>query len=266
MKFDSILFKEGPIGRIYLQELLDRKNYNFQIFFLRNKNYLKNILSFFQFHKNNYFALKFLKDKELTKFINDVEKFFDIRENFLIDAYNFSNISKFNKIFELENESINSEKNYSLINKSQSRRILISGKEILKKNFFKSYNKEFVHIHPGYLPFIKGSDCSIYSAYNLNHFAASYFILNEKIDSGNIIFRKVIKNKDFPMMKNFQNYKPIEVYNIWHSFIDPLIRLKVFRMILDKNFNDDSFTIKKEVFIDKKNKNLRIAELKKILG
>ena len=46
-------------------------------------------------------------------------------------------------------------------------------------------------------------------------------------------------------MKNFQNYKPIEVYNIWHSFIDPLIRLKVFRMILDKNFNDDSFTIKK---------------------
>ena len=60
----------------------------------------------------------------------------------------------------------------------------ILGKEIL------SLEKKFLHVHGGYLPQFKGSTTFYYSILQENFIGYSAIFLNEKIDSGQILFRR----------------------------------------------------------------------------
>ena len=53
--------------------------------------------------------------------------------------------------------------------------------------------KNFIHIHPGYLPEVRGADGLLWSIKEYNKIGVSSFIMNHKIDSGEIIFREKSK-------------------------------------------------------------------------
>ena len=74
----NLIFDEGPIARSYLMVLKENGNLNKKILFL-NFPFLK-IFNYFRFHKYNFFALKFIKDKNVKYLIDQIQEFFNFRK------------------------------------------------------------------------------------------------------------------------------------------------------------------------------------------
>lgn len=222
-KVDVILY-ESPISRAYLKIILE-ENINIENYiYLNSKNFLPNkIKSYLLFKKNNFYALKFLKDKNILKLVKAFEEFFSLKKNFCIDMYKFSNSELDERITYISNESINSEQVLKklLDKKFNNRFILNTGKEILKDIL--NVKSNFFHIHPGYLPDVRGADGSLNSILYDNCIGVTSFIMGNKIDQGQIILRE---KYNYPKFKfdNFHNYDLKDIYRIWYSFFDPLLR------------------------------------------
>lgn len=237
----NIIFIENPISRAYLQLFID---YNISInnFIYLNSNlpFGNNINSHILFKKNNYYPLKYLKHHKVLKLIHQIEDFFSIRKNFCRDMYIYKNLNNF-KIKYIKNLSINSKFLLSELsnNKYKDLYFLNTGNEILKDVFKSSVN--FYHIHPGYLPLVRGADGSLNSILRHQHLGVSSFIMSKKIDEGPILFREKF---DVPKLKldHFDDFPLKELYRIWYSFFDPLLRTLHLKKI-----------IKNEIVIDKKN-------------
>jgi len=80
------------------------------------------------------------------------------------------------------------------------------GGVILKKEIL-SLNKEFIHIHSGWLPEYKGSTTAYYSILKERQCSASAFFMNEELDAGRIIKRKWFK-KPAPGIDTDYYYDP----------------------------------------------------------
>ena len=150
---------------------------------------------------------------------------------------------KYNKIkkvknFEyIKNKSVNSKHFLDKINISNNKFFLNSSKKIYKNLNFNN-NKKIIHIHPAYLPDIRGADGSFWSIKLLNKFSSTTFIMNEGIDKGDIIYREKIDLKHFSVFKkiNFENCE-----KFWFSFIDPAIRCHNLFNIFKKKIDIFSF-------------------------
>ena len=66
------------------------------------------------------------------------------------------------------------------------------GGVIIRKKIF-LLGKRLLHVHGGYLPFYKGSTTNYYSILAENTISASSLFLNEYIDSGPVLHRKLFK-------------------------------------------------------------------------
>ena len=127
----NLIFYENPIGRGYINTLLDEGRENTKIIYYSDFSFLK-IYRNYLFKKNNHIPLLFIKDKKLRSLINDVENFFSLRKNFLIDMYNYDNINQFQNIKYLNTESINSKKIIKYISSIDDINFLISYQELVK--------------------------------------------------------------------------------------------------------------------------------------
>ena len=117
--------------------------------------------------------------------------YFNLYENFYDDLYKFNlfyNISK--KITFIKNDNINSDELYNLL-KDQNSNFIYTGGGILKNRILNTKNK-FFHIHPGYLPEVRGADGLLWSAKLFDCFGVSFFQMNNEIDQGKIIVKKKI--------------------------------------------------------------------------
>ena len=103
--------------------------------------------------------------------------------------YLFKNIYSMNKIkLFTNNKSINDESSIKIINQCNADVFLNTGKQIYKKIL--DINKKFIHIHPGFLPEIKGADGSLWHIKEQSNIGVSSFIMDKKIDEGAIIERE----------------------------------------------------------------------------
>ena len=223
---------EGPISRCYL-ELAKRVDFKFnEIIYLGKKTlFPKNLYINFKFNLINRKPLTFLKDNNINKLITNVEKYFNLGDNFFKAAYSHYSIAdRCDNFYYSVSSNINSEENIKILQKTQSLRFLNSGKVILKEIL--DQNKHFLHIHPAYLPEIKGADGSLWNIFKKDNFAGSFFILDKKIDNGNIIFRDEIKIKKF---KFLDSKHTLNLYDIWFSFIDPAIRCYILDKVIRNN-------------------------------
>tara|TARA_Y200000002_G_scaffold299837_1_gene254804 strand:+ start:30520 stop:31185 length:666 start_codon:yes stop_codon:yes gene_type:complete len=116
----------------------------------------------FYYSKKKGELYKYLKEKKLltiTKVINSN----DINSSFL-----YKNLKLFN--------------NKNIIIYSGYPGQIIRNKKILKK--------KLIHFHPGNLPFFKGSTTIYYTLLMKKKLCVSTIILNDKIDTGKILFKK----------------------------------------------------------------------------
>ena len=229
----SLIFFENPIARGYLNILLKKKLFDSSIIYFSKYSNFK-LYRKYLFKRNNHYPLVFLKDIKIVKLIEQFEEFFSFRNNFVIDMYKYDNIENFPNIKYFNCESINSKSFIENIVKDESKHYLISYQQILKEVFIS--NKNFYHIHPGYLPLIKGADGSLHSILKFNSVGCSFFKMNERIDEGEIINRVKFKFNKFRFdYENFYDWKTL--YRIWFSFFDPLLRCYMLDLFLDNRFS-----------------------------
>jgi hypothetical protein len=109
----------------------------------------------------------------------------------------------------------------------------------LLKNILNS-NKKFYHIHPGYLYKVRGADGTLNSIKYFNEIGSSFYLINNKIDSGKILTRMTYPYRkiSFP---NYKNFKIQDLYQIWFSFYDPAVRISLLRDILKKNIDLNNY-------------------------
>lgn len=234
LKDTCLIFFDNPISRFYIKLLLDYDIQDVKIIYLGSNKYnlFKKI---YNYQRYNSQAANFLKNKNVINFVNEIEVFFNFPKDFCKEAYVYNNINKFNEIVFVNNNSINSSECIQAINTIKSNKFLISNKEILKEAL--KTNKRFFHIHPGFLPKIKGADGTLQQIYNFGSVGHSFLELNASIDSG-----KVFKRDKYEFQKlsaNFKNFKLSEIYNIWFSFYDPLLRASMLRKLIDQKLMID---------------------------
>ncbi len=245
----SLIFDEGPIARCYL-ELSKHECLKFEEiiylgrkFFFLNKNFSIKI----NFHIINKKPIIFLKDENIKKLVSTIEDYFELKRNFFKNAYRFNNLDESCKNFHYLNKNINTLENCKIIKDIGTSRFLISGKTILKEIL--NTNKDFLHIHPAYLPDIRGADGSLWNIKNKNCFGGSAFLVDKKIDTGDIIYRELINLNNFKILDH--KYKK-KLNDIWFCFIDPAIRCKILKNLIKnkmliakpeiKNQNGDYFS------------------------
>lgn len=231
----SLIFDDNPIARAYLYVFLKKNFSNIEIIYLGEKFLLpKNIISFFKFHRNNFYPIKFLKDKNIDYFLDQVEEFFLLEKKFLRKMYDFKNFNQFKKVIYIKNRSINSNELYNAVSINKNNLFLNSGRQILK-GLLEINLKKFIHIHPAYLPNIRGADGSLHSIDKENNLGCTSFFMEKKIDSGKIIFRERYDYFKFKL-KYLESYKTIDLYRLWFSFVDPIIRAThLIKLLTSKN-------------------------------
>jgi len=97
--------------------------------------------------------------------------------------------------------------------------LIFTGGGILKHEVL-SLRTKFIHFHPGIVPYYKGSTCFYYSILKENNCGVTAFIMNEGLDTGDILYQK-----------KFNKPKHCFVDEIY----DPHIRSETLIEVLKKN-------------------------------
>jgi hypothetical protein len=211
---------------------------NNEIIYLNHKTIFNKFFLKLQFNNNFRNTKKYLKSPDVLILIKEIEKFFDLEENFLINMYCFENIFKFKNLIYAKGPNINSNENMNFFNKLNNEYFLNTS-NIIYKNIFNS-NKKFYHIHPGYIYKVRGCDGTLNSINNYNSLGASLFLMNKKIDSGDIL-KRYEQNYHKLSLPNFKKYNVNDLYNIWFSFFDPALRVSFLKKLLNENVSLNKF-------------------------
>ena len=260
----SLLMHEGPISRIYLG-LFYEYGFKFnKIYFLNYKNenikkkkiapYLPDFLTrkiAKQVHayQLNYWV-HYLHKKYPSLYLEITSKFskeFRINKKVYNHLFQLKKMSEYcleyqdmflSKLSELE----------KLFSKTKDT-FLFSGGGILPKSLFKYKDIKLIHIHPGYLPDIKGADGLLWSIKKTKKLGVSAFIMNERLDCGDIIFRQ---NLNFPKItKKILLLENKTIYRLIFSFIDPLLRAFCLKHLIQKSsFNFENNKLMKQNYKD----------------
>jgi len=87
---------------------------------------------------------------------------------------------------------INNQELVSYLSKSNSEIFIFTGGGILRKAIL-NCGPKFVHLHPGIVPNYRGSTCFYYSIINEEKCGVTAYFMDEKIDTGDIIFQRSFK-------------------------------------------------------------------------
>ena len=233
-----LVFSENPIARAYLYLFLKEDLISNKIIYLNSKFVFNNFFLKLNFNTTFNNTKKYLKSNNVLEFIKNIEKYFNLSDNFLIEMYNFENIFKFKNFHFAKSSDINNYNNIEFFKSLEDKNFLNTTNKILKNIL--DLNKNFYHIHPGYLYQVRGADASLNSIKYFNEIGASFYLMDKKIDTGKIIKKFKVKFDKifFPNNDQFNNY---DLYQIWFSFFDPALRVMLLKKMLDQNMNLDNF-------------------------
>ena len=68
---------------------------------------------------------------------------------------------------------------------------IIAGSRIIKKNIIQLFPLGILNLHPGILPDCRGLDSILWSIYNKNKLGVSAHLIDDKIDSGRLVIKKI---------------------------------------------------------------------------
>jgi len=110
--------------------------------------------------------------------------------------------------------------------------LLFTGGGIVPASLLGIDGLRFIHIHPGYLPDIRGADCVLWSTLLTGQCSASSFYLSPGIDTGDIIERSWLPTLDIHV--DVGRYDLKTLYRAVYGFLDPWIRAFVLRSTITK--------------------------------
>ena len=179
--------------------------------------------------KSNFHAVRILKDKRFDQPISEM-RVFNFNKGFCKEMYNLNLTKNFNMQF-LNSDKINSIKVIKEIEKKNDLIFINTTKQILKKKI--KLNHKFIHIHPGYLPYVRGLDGSLWNYILRSKFGVTSFEISHEIDKGSIIMREELEPKPFNF-PNYQSFNSNELRYFWFSIFDPLLRAYHLKNLIKK--------------------------------
>jgi len=164
MKVGIILTPDNR-SKAYIQKLLNHRIFLDEIIFMNDKR------------KENNYTNQIIEKSLSSGFDISVPVSKTLLDNKLqFKEFNFVNINHSELISHIKNSSMDF--------------FLFSGGGILKNEILQSGPK-FVHFHPGIVPHYRGSTCFYYSIINDDNCGVTAYIMDEKLDAGDIIVQKI---------------------------------------------------------------------------
>jgi methionyl-tRNA formyltransferase len=210
----GIILLENERSKSYIQKIIHNKIILSDIIFLSNDSMLKKYTP----------EQKILSSQNGFKIDESVEKTL-INNKLNYKKFNFSEINH----PELIKYLINLDSKY----------FIFSGGGILKTEIL-NIGKKFLHLHPGIVPYFRGSTCFYYSILKNNDCGVTAFIMDESLDTGNIVLQKTFSKP---------NHKFIdEIYDA-HIRSETLIDVLKNNLLEKENFQKQDNSIGETYFI-----------------
>ena len=127
-----------------------------------------------------------------------------------------------------------------LVRKSSKETFLYTGGGIVPEKLLTVSDSKFLHIHPGFLPDVRGADCTLWSSLISGHCAATCFYMAPGIDTGDIIRARWLPKLDIgvALQTLAEAVDTQTLYRAIYAFIDPWVRAAVLRDLLIHSRND----------------------------
>jgi len=202
----------------------------------RSKSYIQKII-------NNKIILNdiiLLTDNKNSKTYTSEQRTLCLQNGFKIDesvektlTNNNFNFKKFNFL------EINHPELIKYLKNLDSKYLIFSGGGILKNEIL-NIGKKFLHLHPGIVPHFRGSTCFYYSILKNNDCGVTAFIMDENLDTGNIVLQKTFSKP---------NHKFIDEIYDTHIRSETLIDVLKNNLLEKKNFQKQDNSIGETYFI-----------------
>ena len=125
---------------------------------------------------------------------------------------------------------------------SQSHALYVDG-GILRKPALSTHVK-FIHVHPGEVPYVRGSMCMFWGALVHNRIGISSFYMNEGIDTGDILLTKTYPVPRIGITGRYLNPAFDDIlYHALENYLDPCFRADVLRDLLKENPNPQTWHV-----------------------
>ncbi len=250
----TVLFYEGPIARAYLATLRHLGLRPEKIIELVSSKdlvtgrpvgrWLPNgiRLSYaatVQHNKIHYWSKKLSKSHpELIAAIGSaVDEKFGFAREVVAGANSFLPLSSYSdRIDSLMVNGLDDPKLFSYLTTEPAAAVLYTGGGIVPAALLQLSHTRLLHIHPGFLPAIRGADCALWSSLLQRRMSASCFYMAPGIDSGDIILSSWLP--ELSVRGAFSGIDSLSLYRATYAFIDPWVRAFLLRELVLCN---DSF-------------------------
>lgn len=241
----TILAYEGPIYRAYLgtlhllgykvKRLIKLYNGNNQLRWLPKK--LRDTFLYTQESlKHNYWPRHFISQRSVFEPIQKTilesyqlpKSFFDSFSQKTIDSRAIADECYY---CDYGPEGFKSEKLLQLLRQLGPATYLFTGGGLVPKRILELPHTQFVHIHPGFLPHVRGADGLLWSTLIRNRPGAACFYMVPGLDEGPLILTEELDALQFPVPPGY-DFK--NLYRLVYSFYDPVIRAILLKRVMEK--------------------------------
>ncbi|MDR1255185.1 MAG: hypothetical protein LBJ78_04160 [Puniceicoccales bacterium] len=242
----TVLAHEGPIYRAYMsifnalgykvKRIIKLYNGHNKLRWLprywrNNLLYIKEALS------NNYWPIYFIKRKEIFEPIQQT-----ILQNYHLPNtfFNLFSQSNFNtNVFgeeciycDCESSGFKSDNLFYLLKRLGPQTYLFTGGGLVPQHVLALPQTQFVHVHPGFLPYVRGADGILWSTLIRQKPGAACFYMVPQLDEGQLILTEELPALRFNIPQAYQDVKTL--YRLTFSFYDPAVRAVLLKRILEQ--------------------------------
>lgn len=241
----TVLAYEGPILRAYLsvinalgykvKRIVQLYNGDCKLCWLPKK--LREPLLFSrEALRNNYWPLKFMRDKEYTSLIDCVTDAYELGalffSSFQKSYVDYSRIAEEICYFDWEGKGWKHKELFQLLKSFGKQTYLFTGGGLVPRHILELPDTEFVHVHPGFLPYTRGADGILWSVLTRESPGAACFYMVPKLDEGNVILTEEYAPLSFKSDIATNDLKTR--YRLVFSFYDPAVRALCLKHVLEK--------------------------------
>lgn len=247
----TVLFYEGPIARAYLEtikslgfkpkkiielvsakDIVTKKDVGSWLPKAIRKYYAASV----QRQKIHYWPnqLKSKNQKLISCICNQVQEKLGFKKCTLDNATALLPLSNYSDvIYTLLVDGLNDKNLLEYLLEEKPGAILFTGGGIVPSKLLELQHLKYLHIHPGFLPSIRGADCSLWSSLLTGYISASCFYMSPGIDIGDIIYSAWLPKLFFDI--DIKNMDQKSIYRSVYSYLDPWVRSFVLRSIIGEN-------------------------------